>query len=152
MGHDMTGKAIDPAALARLIEQTSRTIHSRGHSQGLFPAQWTALRYFATAEPARRNASALAAYQGMAFGPVSRTVRTLITKGLLKKDPVIARGRFELLTLTEAGEALLAEDPIGGVVEALSELPEASRYQIAIALEAIMFRLTSVEKDRGLEP
>ena len=100
----MTARAKQTAALARLVEQTSRAIHSRGHSHGLFPAQWTALRYFAGTEATLCSASALAAYQGMAFGPVSRTVRTLITKGLVRKTEATS-GRFELVEVTAAGRA-----------------------------------------------
>ena len=148
----MTGRTIQPTALARLIEQTSRAIHSRGHSHGLFPAQWTALRYFAEAETALCNASALAAYQGMAFGPVSRTVRTLITKGFLRKAAKAKSGRFELVEVTPAGHALLANDPLAGVVEALDTLPLPTRQALALALEAIVFRLQGAEGDDGLTP
>lgn len=146
----MTGRAKQTAALARLIEQTSRAIHSRGHSHGLFPAQWTALRYFAEAQTSLCSASALAAYQGMAFGPVSRTVRTLIAKGLLRKTRAPASGRFELVEVTPEGRALLALDPLAGVVEALEALPQENRDALAVALEALVFRLHGT--DDGLTP
>ncbi len=148
----MSSRAIQTAALARLIEQMSRAIHSRGHSHGLFPAQWTALRYFATADPVRSNASALAAYQGMAFGPVSRTVRTLIAKGLVRKGPTRGMGRFERLEVTEMGRDLLAQDPLAGVVAALEDLRDEDRQMLAGALEVILFRLQGSDPDEGLVP
>lgn len=147
----MNAKTIQTAALARLIEQASRTIHSRGHSHGLFPAQWTALRYFATAEPALRSTSALTAYQGMAFGPVSRTVRTLIAKGLLRKQETRS-GRFELIEVTSEGWALLAHDPMTKVTEALEGLPDTDRQVLALTLETIMLRLQGADGDEGLIP
>ncbi len=148
----MTKKTIQTAVLARLVEQTSRAIHSRGHSHGLFPAQWTALRYFAGADPSLCSSSALAAYQGMAFGPVSRTVRTLIAKGLVRKVGVATPGRFELVALTQTGRALLASDPMTEVVEAIEGLSAPDRHSLAVALEAIVFRLQDADGDDGLTP
>jgi len=60
-------------------------MHSIGYSEGLCPAQWTALRYFSKAPDGTWTTSALARFQGFANGPVSRTVRTLIGKCLLRK-------------------------------------------------------------------
>ena len=128
-------------ALAYLLEQTARAIHSQGYAGDLFPAQWSALRYFARAEPNHRTASALANYQGLASGPVTRTVRTLITKGLLVKAGSLGRGRAERIDLTAAGETLLATDPLSEVAEALAELPEADRRCFAVGLEAVLRRL-----------
>lgn len=54
----------EAAALAGLIEQLSRPLHSVGYAEGLFLAQWTALGYFARAEPPHATATALARYQG----------------------------------------------------------------------------------------
>lgn len=148
---DMTGKAIQAEALARLIEQTSRAIHSRGHSHGLFPAQWTALRYFAGADPTRCSATDLAAYQGMAFGPVSRTVRTLIAKGLIAKSAT-RQGRLELIEVTAEGRTLLAQDPMADVVEALKGLSPGDRQVLAQALETVMLRLQGADSEDGLTP
>jgi DNA-binding MarR family transcriptional regulator len=147
----MKTRTIQAVHLARLVEQTSRAIHSRGHSHGLFPAQWTALRYFAGAEPALRSASALAAYQGMAFGPVSRTVRTLIAKGFLRKSAPTP-GRFEFVEVTETGHALLASDPMAAVVAALDGLSAPDRQVLAAALEAVLLRLQGADGDEGLIP
>ena len=86
-------------------------LHSRGYAEDLFPAQWVALRYFARAQRELRTASELARFQGLANGPVSRTVRTLVQKGLLRKAAEQPKGRAELLELTEAGDLLLRKDP-----------------------------------------
>ena len=86
----MKSKAVipeDPAsvsALLELLELAGRSMHSIGYTEGLYPAQWTALRFFAKAPDGSRTASALARFQGFANGPVSRTVRTLISKSLLQ--------------------------------------------------------------------
>ncbi|MBM6583132.1 MarR family transcriptional regulator [Microvirga sp. BT689] len=129
------------AALARLLDQTSRALHSLGFAADLFPAQWTALRYFASAEPAQRTASALARFQGIAVGPVTRTVRTLMAKGYVTNVEGRARGRTRQVELTEAGRALLAEDPLHLITRAIDELDGEQRLALASALEHIVHRL-----------
>ena len=81
----------------------------------------------------------------MAFGPVSRTVRTLIGKGLLRKAGSAGRGRAELLELSDEGHAMLANDPLGAVVRALEALDDGERVALAMALEQILTSIQPVE-------
>ena len=148
----MARKPIRAEALARLFEQSTRALHSSGHSHGLFPAQWTALRYFASADRSQCTAISLARFQGMAFGPVSRTVRTLIGKGLLRKAGSAGRGRAELLELSDEGFAMLGHDPLGRVVSALESLDDGERLALATALEQIVLSIQpteDVDEDAG---
>jgi DNA-binding MarR family transcriptional regulator len=128
-------KRIPAAALARLLDQAARGLHSLGHDAELFPAQWAALRYFASADEAQRTAMALARFQGLAFGPVSRTVRTLIAKGHLRKAGSAGRGRAELIELTPAGRRLLARDPLETIRVAIEDLSHSEKEALASALE-----------------
>lgn len=137
----MARQFIRTDSLARLFEQSTRALHSSGHSHGLFPAQWTALRYFSTADRAQCTAISLARFQGMAFGPVSRTVRTLIAKGLLRKAGSAGRGRAELLELSDAGRAILEKDPLRTIVAALETLGDREREAFAVALEQVLLAL-----------
>ncbi|MBY0360998.1 MAG: hypothetical protein K2X45_03765 [Phreatobacter sp.] len=146
----MARKLIRADALARLFEQSTRALHSTGHSHGLFPAQWTALRYFAAADRSQCTAISLARFQGMAFGPVSRTVRTLISKGLLRKAGSAGRGRAELLELSDEGYQLLASDPIRAVVQVLEDLDDAQRLALATALEQILLSIQPAEPGNAL--
>ncbi len=132
------GRSIPTTALARLMEQATRGLHSLGHDGDLYPAQWAALRYLATSEPEQRTAMAVARFQGLAFGPVSRTVRTLVAKGLLRKAGSAGRGRAELIELTAAGRKLMSQDPLNVVRAAIDDLPEPERESLASALEAIL--------------
>lgn len=125
-------------ALAELLELTSRMLHSRGYAKDLFPAQWVALRYFAKAPMEKRTASELARFQGLANGPVSRTVRTLITKGLVAKTKDQPKGRAETLELTAAGVSLMRSDPQLAIARILGNLPAAERGALATALELIL--------------
>jgi DNA-binding MarR family transcriptional regulator len=125
-------------ALAGLLDQVSRHLHSSGHAADLYPAQWSALRYFMKTDPEHRSAIALARYQGIEPGPTTRTVRTLINKGLLMKAGSLGRGRIQRIDVTAAGEALLARDPLNVVAEALAHLNEPQRTALAEALESVL--------------
>jgi DNA-binding MarR family transcriptional regulator len=126
------------AALAQAFELVTRLAHARSHSDGLYPAQWAALRYFRTATGERRTAIALSRYQGLAFGPVARTVRTLVAHGWLRKAGSAGRGRSEAIELTREGEALLLRDPLAALVPALRKLSPGEQEALSVALENIL--------------
>jgi DNA-binding MarR family transcriptional regulator len=130
-------------ALAELLELVARMLHSRGYAADLFPAQWAALRYFAKAPTEKRTASELARFQGLANGPVSRTVRTLIQKGLVAKAEVQPRGRAEILEVSAIGRKLLEDDPTRELELALDGLDAADQEAIARGLETVLRRLSS---------
>lgn len=131
----MSADQIPAAALASLLEQVARRIHSQGYAADLFPAQWAALRYINVAPPQLRTAIDLARFQGLASGAVARTVRTLITKGFIVKAGTIGRGRAEQLDLTDAGRALLDGDPLKNISTALESLGASDREALAKGLE-----------------
>lgn len=131
------------SAIAELLELTARKLHSRGHAGGLFPAQWAALRYFSRAAEELRTSSDLARFQGLANGPVSRTVRTLVQKGLLEKAALQPRGRAERLELSAAGHALLAQDPTLELEAAIDAINPDDRGCLGRALESLVSRLGS---------
>lgn len=144
----MAKKPVSAITLAYLLEQTARALHALGYASDLFPAQWTALRYFSRAEPHNRTASALARFQGLATGPVTRTVRTLVAKGLVVKSGAAGRGRAERIDLTEAGKSLLAKDPLATVVDGIASLDEDERASFAGSLELVLKRM----QDRSARP
>ena len=129
------------SALAESLELVARMLHSRGYAADLFPAQWTALRYFAKSPPEKSTASDLARFQRLANGPVSRTVRTLIQKGLLAKAEIQPRGRSEVLELTEAGRKVLESDPSIELEAVLSQLSPADQDAMARCLDSLLGRL-----------
>jgi len=131
------------AALAGLLDQVTRNIHSSNHAADLYPAQWSALRYFAKAAPQHRSAIALARYQGIEPGPTARTVRTLVDKGFLENGGSLGRGRIRRVDVTEKGHQLLLADPINVMVEALASLDGEQKRALAEALERILGSLQS---------
>ena len=125
-------------ALARVMELASRQIHARGHSQGLYPAQWSAIRYFRAATGEHRTAIALARYQGLAFGAVAQTVRTLIARGLLRKAGSAGRGRTQIIEVTPEGLRLLSLDPLASIASAIARLAPERQDALAEALDALL--------------
>ena len=129
-------------ALADLLELIARMLHARGYQHDMFPAQWVALRYFSKARRDLCTASELARFQGMANGPVSRTVRTLLQKGLLAQSKDQPRGKAEILEVTTSGRALLKFDPSREIESILSSLGDEARSLLGETLELLIHRLS----------
>lgn len=98
--------------LVTLLDQVSRLVYGISFTDGLFPAQWVALRYFHDAPEPARTLTALARFQKIHLAPVSRTVSTLVDKGLLARRPHPGFKRGWLFDLTEDGRLLLNRDPL----------------------------------------
>lgn len=146
----------DPSAsLAKLFELTSRSLHSAGFVKGLYPAQWTTMRYLADAPELSRTAAHVARFQQIAIGPVSRTIRTLIAKGLVAKAGQGAHHRSDLLALTPEGLKMLESDPLQPVITILRSLPEGEHEKLAELLLKIISSLNSpsaMTEETGLHP
>lgn len=141
----MADPLIPAPALASLLEQVSRRLHSQGHSRDLFPAQWAALRYVDRMPPHLRTSSDLARFQGQEHGPVARTVRTLITKGYLETAGSAGRGRATALALTAQGAALLKVDPLLRARDVFERFDGPERETIARFLEDMIRALLDGE-------
>jgi DNA-binding MarR family transcriptional regulator len=131
-----------PTALADRLELLARMLHARGYQHDMFPAQWTALRYFSKTRRELCTASELARFQGMANGPVSRTVRTLLHKGLLTKAKEQPRGKAEILELTASGRALLKFDPSRELESILAALSDEARALLGDTFELLIRSLS----------
>jgi DNA-binding MarR family transcriptional regulator len=137
-----------PAALWPAFSSRSRGRCIRSATTaGCFRLQWSALRYFRDAVPPHNTAVGLARFQGLAFGPVSRTVRTLIEKGLLQKAGSAGRGRSESVEVTKMGRALLAADPLLVVAHAVETMPPHQVESLAIACETIIAAVHAQRED-----
>ncbi|MFC5356252.1 MarR family winged helix-turn-helix transcriptional regulator [Azospirillum himalayense] len=132
--------------LATVVENTSRLLHASGHAEGLYPAQWVALRYFAEMSEAQRTASALARFQDLAIASVARTVVTLVDKGLLTKRPNPRDARADVLDLTEKGRELLKNDPRLALERALAEIPDEDIESYARTATRLLQRLLELRQ------
>ena len=125
-------------ALARVFELASRQLHARCYAEGLYPAQWAALRYFEDMQRSHSTVAALARYQGLTLASVARTVRTLVSHEYLRRDGSAGPGRAEVIVVTPKGRALLRRDPLVRTAKVLGGLPPASRQALAEALERLI--------------
>ena len=124
--------------VSALIERAARLIHSISYAEGLYPAQWVALRYFSEAPPASRTTAGLSRFQGMCLGPVARTVRVLVEKGLLVRVANPASRRADLIAVTVGGQGLLMRDPRATVAAIIESMPEDQQLALATILEGLI--------------
>lgn len=125
-------------AVAERIAHLGRIAHGDGFVAGLTPAQWTALRYFASANRFSRTPSAFAEFHGTTRGTASQTNESLVARGYLVRTRSEADGRSTRLDLTDRARAILADDPFEVLVRAAGALPPGARGQLANALERML--------------
>lgn len=124
--------------IATLIDRLARLSRELQFAEGLNPAQWEALRFLAQANPQSRTPSAVAEYLGATKGTASQTLIALENKGLIRRERCAADKRQRDLALTEAGEALLAKDPINTLGLAADELPEEDSRALVRGLTRLL--------------
>lgn len=125
--------------LITLLDQVSRLVYGISFTEGLFPAQWVALRYFHDAPEPARTLTALARFQRIHLAPVSRTVSTLVDKGMLarRQHPGFKRGW--LFDLTDEGRALLDRDPLRqSLTPPLAAMAEDERAMLGRLMKRII--------------
>lgn len=132
------GPVVSPHAIAEVLLHISHITDSMGYSQGLKPSQWTALRYFAMANPSQRTVSAFAEFHATTRGAASQTVEVLVGKELLTREPLVTDRRVTLLHPTERAMELLREDPLGALTDAIAALPSEQQYALADLLSGVL--------------
>lgn len=141
----------DSATLAELLLHVARA--SQGEEPGgaqLTAAQWTALRFFARANRASRTPSAFASFQATTRGTASQTLKTLEARGLLARRRCESDGRSVLFDVTEAGQAMLAHDPLRHLSHAIGGLAPAERDALGRLLPALVARLAGMRGSEGI--
>lgn len=118
--------------IALQMETLLRRYIRQNYRQGLHPAQWSALRYFRMAAPDARSLTSFARAHHTTMGTASTTVSTLVGKGYLEKH-----GFRGAVNVTEKGEAILRDDPLGYAVASLDQMSEIEREWVQFALTAL---------------
>lgn len=136
-------------AVAEFVAQLSRIAYGDGFTEGLTPAQWTALRFFARANRFSRTVSAFAEFHATTRGTASQTVKSLVKNGYLTRRRSERDGRSVSFELTEASHALLSRDPFERLVAAAAELSNTSRRTTCRALDR-MLRALAEEQGRNV--
>ncbi|CAO3450142.1 Transcriptional regulator, MarR family [Azospirillum argentinense] len=136
-------------ATAEVMAQVLRTTASLAFTDGLNPAQWAALRYFAQANASARNVVAFARHHGTTKGTASQTIAALLKKGLLERHPSETDRRSIRLTLTTRGRTMLANDPLNELVAAIDGLAPAQHGALASGLDELLRTLLSRRTESG---
>jgi len=108
--------------IAELVLQLGRAAYADCASGGLTQAQWMALRFFARANRFSRTISGYADFHATTRGTASQTVKSLLNKGYLTRQPSVRDGRSSQFELTDQAHRKLADDPLDGVVRAAAQL------------------------------
>lgn len=141
------GKVGSERRVAELALQVGRAAYGDSSADGLTPAQWMALRFFARANRFSRTVSAFAGFHATTRGTASQTVKSLVERGFLTRTRSERDGRSATFDLTERARRKLADDPFETVVRAASSLSPAQRERTATGLRGILRSLASV-RDR----
>ena len=107
-----------------LIDRVSRVVQRVQYAGGLNPAQWEALRYIARANRYSRSPSAVAEYLGTTKGTASQTLKALVHKGCIVRKAGSGDGRAVELLLSETGMAMLENDPLDRIGNAVLEISD----------------------------
>jgi DNA-binding MarR family transcriptional regulator len=110
---------------------------------GLNPAQWGALRYFASANAIGRTLTMFATAQGTTRGTASETIRVLVAKGYLRRETDGSDGRRRMVMLTEAGRSILSRDPLIVVASAIETLPRAKQAELCKLLGCVLGQMAT---------
>lgn len=121
--------------LARQAQNTAQT--------DLTAAQWTALRYFARANRFSRTPSAFSEFNATTRGTASQTVKSLVSMGLLARELHEGDGRSTLIHVTQAGQDMLAHDPMADLRAVLADLPDSDQSDLARVLQRALAALSA---------
>ena len=119
---------ISARTVAELVVQLGCLTRGEGSVTNLTFAQWTALRYFSSANRISRTVSAFAEFHGTTRGTASQTIKSLVQNGYLTRKRSKSDGRSIDLTLTGKSKKLLVEDPFELLVDAASSLSNSVPY------------------------
>jgi DNA-binding MarR family transcriptional regulator len=140
---------MDSRVIAELILHLGRIASREALVEGLTPAQWAVLRYFARANRFSRTPSAFAAFHGTTRGTASQTIKSLESQAYLTRVRSQADGRSARLDLTDKARAILAHDPLEALVRAADALPPGARGHFGNGLRRM---LGQVATQRGKPP
>ena len=132
--------------VADLMGQIGRLSYSFGSREGLTPAQWTALRFFAGANRFSRTVSAFAEFHSTTRGTASQTVKGLVRHDYLVRHRSKRDGRSARLDVTDKALSVLAHDPLEDLALAAGVLSARVRSDLALNLARVLGELA---KRRG---
>ncbi len=125
-------------AIAEMLIVSSAQIYAMSHTAGLTAAQWSALRYFDSANASAANLASFARHHGTTKGTASRTVSRLVEKGALVRTQDGVDKRRRIVQVTSKGKKLLAKDPVRTLADMIHESDVADLDAFAQAVFALL--------------
>jgi DNA-binding MarR family transcriptional regulator len=132
---------MDASVVARLLEQTARAVYDARGPKAIHAGQWAVLRYLARAGRQARTVGGVATYLGVTHAPASRAVASLARKEYVTVNPDPEDRRVRRVELTASGMAILEQDPVHKLTDAIDALSSEKRKDLATMLETLYARL-----------
>ncbi len=134
---------MDASVVARLLEQTARAVYDARGPKAIHAGQWAVLRYLARAGRQARTVGGVATYLGVTHAPASRAVASLARKEYVTVKPDPEDRRVRRVELTASGMAILEQDPVHKLTDAIDALSSEKRKDLATMLETLYARLVN---------
>ncbi len=133
----MTHETQTPDRIAQLLVHLGRAARSEDARSELTAAQWTCLRFFDRANGSTRTPSGFASFQATTRGTASQIIKSLESRGLIARTRSERDRRSVLFDLTEAGRAMLAQDPLADLIGVIGGLDAAERERFLQTLSRL---------------
>lgn len=124
--------------IVEYLDRLGRLTRAVQYAECLNPAQWEALRFLGQANRYSRTPGALASFLGCTKGTVSQTLSTLEEKGYVTRVRSEADRRCVDLVLTDAGQALMQQDPLRELEATVGRLEESALERINAMLRDLL--------------
>ena len=140
-GGDPESLSLEAEVVAELLQTLLRELTARMYSGGLNPAQWSALRFFARGSSRGRTLTDFARFHATTKGTASQTISALQRKGLVIRTRDPSNNRQVSVHLTEKAREQASNDPLLPLIDALGEMSDRERLQLALQLKTIIFKV-----------
>lgn len=132
-----------PDRIAELLVHVGRAAQSADARSELTAAQWTCLRFFARSNGSTRTPSAFASFQATTRGTASQIIKSLERRGLVARTRSERDRRSVCFDLTEAGQRMLARDPLRDLVGLIGGLGDAEGARFLVTLSRLASALAA---------
>lgn len=129
--------------IAELLVHVGRAARREDGRSDLTAAQWSCLRFCARANGDTRTPSGFASFQATTRGTASQIIASLERRGLVSRTRSGRDRRSVRCDLTDAGRALLAEDPLRDLTGVVGALDPAERARFLGTLSRLASALAA---------
>ena len=138
---DEAAAAKRAAGVAQMLFQIGRRVLEKRNADDLHAVQWSALRYFARTGRRTANVNGLSQFLGNTTGSSSRTIKSLVERGLLEGTPSRTDARSTVIKLTQAGRRALRKDPLNDIAMVLEGMEPGDLDQLGQLLDLSLIHI-----------